>query len=89
MDVTTKKIVNILRSLDAEFEVNEDEILLDDVGGDIFVMDGDVYFVHGNEEPYLPADKVEQNLEAVIKDYITVAPEDFYKTREKYGLVGD
>jgi hypothetical protein len=52
-------------------------------------MDGDVYFIHGNEEPYLPADKVEQNLEAVIKDYITCAPEDFYKTREKYGLVGD
>ena len=89
MDTTTKKIVNILRDLDAEFEVNEDGIRLEDVGGDIFVMDGDVYFVHGNEEPHLPADKVEQNLEAVIKDYITVAPEDFYKTREKYGLVGD
>lgn len=69
------KVIEILQSLGVDYMVEDAEsVVIPDVGGQIYEMDGNIAFVHGNREPSIDAGS--PLLEKWVKAYVA-GNEDF------------
>ena len=51
-----EKVIEVLKSLGAEYHAEGSSVEVESVGGSICEHDGFLYFVHGNQEPCIPVD---------------------------------
>ena len=50
------KVVAILTRLGVDYRFKDGEIIIDDIGGTIYELNGEIGFIYGNTEPSVPVD---------------------------------
>ena len=78
-----KRVISVLVENGENFSYENGEIVLNDLGGQIYELENDVGFTHGNCE--IAFNKNSPELESIVEKYIGGfdAFENFVKTMEK------
>ncbi len=63
-----EKVVQILNGLGVNYRMEDGEVVIDDIGGAIYELNGEIGFIYGNAEPSVPADSplLEKWIEAYV-----------------------
>ena len=75
-----RRVIDVLEEEGAEYTLTDGQVDVEDVGGSIFELDGEVYFTHANTQPHVPADS--PDLERIVRDYLAGSDEFAETARE-------